>query len=232
VKIYSWFALLAAVALVAAAAGCGGGGSTTSSSTEASNPPATTTTSEAPSPAPEPSGEKGKQTKPKAEGEKPESGSASEGPESAKLKKQLTKEEEEPGDHSIQEYGSEASGGQKEAVLSAMNNFIDALATKDYDSVCTGLVKANREQLSKYMQAASGSSGGGCAAVLKKLLVPAAAAEARKNLHPAIGRVRIGEGSAFVVFRPAGGKLSYFVLKEEDGEWKSVSLAPGTPFAP
>jgi hypothetical protein len=226
-KLSSWFAALAAVALVAIAAGCGGGSSTTtSSSTEASAPPPTST--EQQSSGAKPSGQanpKARSGEPKQEGQ-----SAGAPAETAKLKKQISKEEEEPGDHSIQEYGSEASGEQEKAVLSAMRTFIADLATSDYNGVCAGLAKSNREQLEKYVKATGGSNG--CAGVLKKLLVAGAANEAKKNVNATIGRVRVGEGSAFVLFRPLGGKLSYFVLKEEDGEWKSVSLAPGTPLAP
>jgi hypothetical protein len=228
-RLSSWFALLAAIALVALAAGCGGGSSSTSSSsTEASAPPSTTTEQHSPSSAPPAQGA----AKTGGGGSKPAAPSAASSPaETAKLKKQLSKEEEEPGDHSIQEYGSEANGEQEKAVLSAMRSFIADLATANYNGVCAGLTKSNREQLEKYVKVTGGSAAG-CPAVLKKLLVAGAAKEAKKNVNATIGRVRVGEGSAFVLFRPLGGKLSYFVLKEEDGAWKSVSLAPGTPLAP
>jgi hypothetical protein len=227
-RIHRFLVVLTAIALVAVAAGCGGGSSSTSSSsTEASAPPPTTTEQH-------PSG-----SKPSAQGAakagtgapKQAGGTSADTPEeTAKLKQQISKEETEPGDHSIQEYGSEASGEQEKAVLSAMRTFIADLATSNYNGVCAGLAKSNREQLEQYVKATEGSSG--CAGVLKKLLVAGAANEAKKSVNATIGRVRVGEGSAFVLFRPLGGKLSYFVLKEEDGEWKSVSLAAGTPLAP
>ncbi len=230
-RLFSWFALLAAVALVAVAAGCGGGGSTTSSSTQASTPATTT----APEQGPEGEGSKpsggGGEEGSGSGGGGSEGGSAGDSAKTAQLKQQISKEETEPGDHSIQEFGSEASEEEEEAVVSAMHTFIVALASQNYAGVCSGLAKSNREQLEKYIQATKGTKTG-CAAVLKKLVVPAGAAEAKKSLNPTIGRVRIGEGSAFVLFKPAGGKLNYFVLKEEDGEWKSVSLSAGTPFAP
>ena len=44
--------------------------------------------------------------------------------------------------------------------------------------------------------------------------------------------MRIKGTTAFVIFRPAGGPRSYFVMKREKGAWKATSLVPGFPLRP
>lgn len=143
----------------------------------------------------------------------------------------IAEEEEEAPDQSIQSYGSEAAGGEKEEVVSAMRSFFRALASADYATVCADLTTANREQLQQYLKLEQEGSGS-CASILAKILSPATAPEAKKAAVATISRVRIGEGNAFILFRPAGGKLSYFVMKDEDGAWQATSLAAGTPLSP
>jgi hypothetical protein len=150
----------------------------------------------------------------------------------AKPRPSIAAEEAAPGDHSIQEYGAEAGNSEKEAVLAAMRFFFSAIATSDYARVCAGLAASNREQLDQLAKTLKHKAGKGCAATSAGLLNPAAAAEAKLAAAAAIGKVRIGQGTAFVLFRPPGGTLSYFAMKEEGGEWKAISLAPGTPLHP
>jgi hypothetical protein len=112
-----------------------------------------------------------------------------------------------------------------------MRSFLRAYGARDYAGVCAGLASLNREQLAQFTKSKSGSPHS-CPALLAKLLSPTAAPEAKRAAAGAISGVRIGKGTAFVLFRPAGGKPSYFVLKEEDGAWKAIGLAPGTPLHP
>jgi len=164
----------------------------------------------------------------KAAKPKPSSGPPGSG--QSKPRPSIAEEEAAPGDHSIQNYGAEAGGEEKAAVLAAMRSFIAALASSDYARACAALPAANREQMQQFFKAQH--HGGSCAAVLAKLLSPAATTEAKKALGATISKVRVGEGNAFVLFRPAGGKLSYFVMKEEGGAWKATSLAAGSPLYP
>jgi hypothetical protein len=149
----------------------------------------------------------------------------------AKPQPSIAEEEAEPGDHSVQEYGTEAEGTEAEEVVAAMRAFFAALAAAHYDKLCTTIAGSTRAQLEQFSQAAAKVTRR-CPALLAKLLAPAAAAEARKAAKATISKVRIGEGNAFVLFRPPGGKLSYFVMKEEDGTWKATGLSAGTPLVP
>jgi hypothetical protein len=218
-KVAKALALLAVSALLALTAlGCGGGSSSTSTTaaSTAATAPGATTTAKAPA------------AKAKAPAAKAQGRSASTKP---KPQPSIAEEEAAPGDHSIQEYGSEAEGSESEAVLLSMHSFLTALAGSDYAKVCSGLLASNREQLAQFTKSSPGAPKS-CPAVLGVVLSPAAAAEAKRAAAGTVSKVRIGEGTAFVLFRPKGGKLSYFVMKEEGGAWKSTSLTAGSPLVP
>lgn len=138
--------------------------------------------------------------------------------------------ENSPGS-TITEYGAAAEGSGKAAVIAAAHSFFTAIATHDYAALCAGLAASNREQLAAFAKGEGGP--GGCAAALKKLLGSAAAAtEAREAAAAPITSVRIKGATAFVLFTPKGGSASYFVMKEEGGRWKAISLEPGAPLNP
>jgi hypothetical protein len=199
------------------AVGCGGGSDSSSSSTATSTAQETTGATPA-SPQAQAKAKTTEQGKGSAAGEK------------SKPKPSIAQEEEAPGDHSIQEYGAEAEGSEKEAVLAAMHSFLAAMSRGQHAKACAGLLASARAQLVQL--AKSQGKGGSCTAILAKLLNPSVAAEARRAAAGTIGRVRVGEGNALVLFRPQGGKLSYFVMKEEGGAWRVTSVALGAPLYP
>lgn len=129
-------------------------------------------------------------------------------------------------DHSVQEYGSKASGTQADAPVAAMRSFFRAMSGGDYAGVCAGLAAANVKQLSRF------SDRGGCPAALKLLNFKGAKPTARAAAEAAIDSVRIKGDTAFVLFTPKGGRPSFFVMKRESGSWKAISPTPGTPLSP
>ena len=204
-------ALALAAALATAIAACGSGSSTSSTAGgEASSPssPAGST----------PSAEATTTTPPAASTTAPSGGSSSSG--------------SAGGIKSILDYGSAAGGGEKAAASAAARSFFAALAARDYGRLCAGLSAGNREQLQGFLKLKH-FQGKGCAAVLKTLLVsPQIIATARKAAHAAITSVRVKGDTAFVLFKPAGGPRSFFVMKRQKGVWKATSLAPGLPLNP
>jgi hypothetical protein len=133
------------------------------------------------------------------------------------------------GDNSIQTFGEEVEGDEKDAVVSAMRSFLHALAASEYQKVCDGLTSANIKQLELYLKLKK--EQGDCPAVLSKILI-GGTDEARRAANGAIYQVRIEGENAFVLFTPEGGTASYFVMKNEDGAWKSTTVSTGTPFDP
>ena len=218
-------ALALAAALATAIAACGSGSSTSSTAGgEASSPssPAgstpsaeatTTTPAPASTTAPSGGGRGGG-----GRGTAPSGGSSSSG--------------SAGGIKSILDYGSAAGGAEKAAASAAARSFFAALAARDYGRLCDGLSAGNHEQLQGFLKLKH-LQGKGCAAVLKTLLVsPQIIATARKAAHAAITSVRVKGDTAFVLFKPAGGPRSFFVMKRQKGVWKATSLAPGLPLNP
>jgi hypothetical protein len=136
--------------------------------------------------------------------------------------------ESSPGS-SIEEYGVAAQGAGKAAVAAAAHSFFTAMATRDYAGLCAGLAASNRRQLGVFLK---GKPPSGCRSILKTLLNSTAVTEARKAAGAAITSVRVKGGTAFIILKPKNGVPSYFVMKEEGGDWKAISLAPGTPIDP
>lgn len=209
------------VCLAIAVAGCGSGSNSTSSSTTgAANQQTTSGGSEPRTTAQGPS--QGGQA------EKPEP-SRGTGEEFGKGDAYLAPK---GGDNSIQTYGDEAGRADRADVTKAMFAYFRALAAQDYAKVCAGLSEKTREGIEQFMKLQHKS--GGCTSLLKTLLSisPGGTLEAKKAAEGSVGHVRIGEGNAFVLFTPAGGKPSYFVMKEENGQWKATGINSGSPLNP
>jgi hypothetical protein len=132
--------------------------------------------------------------------------------------------------NSFQTYGSTANSAQKVALSAGAFSFFRALAASDYIKVCSDLSSSNRLELQALLKGKN-KKGGGCAAVLPTLL-HSVGPEARKACEGTLSAVRVKGDTAFVLFRPRGGKPSYFVLRREAGTWKALGLAPGTPLNP
>jgi hypothetical protein len=144
---------------------------------------------------------------------------------------QLAKEFEAPpgGDDSIQTFGEEAEGDEKEEVVSAMRSFFRAMASGDPERVCAALSKGNVEQFELFLKAQK--EEGDCTTVLAKFL-GRQKGEAERAVNGQVYQVRVEDENAFVMFIPEGGTASYFVMKREDDGWKSTTVSTGTSFDP
>jgi hypothetical protein len=127
-------------------------------------------------------------------------------------------------DNSIETYGSNAEGPEREEVVGAMRAFDVAIANREFDKVCSELAAKIRAGLAE--------SHKQCPELLN-VLVTTAPSVARGSANAKVTHVRIGGGNAFVLFRPPGSsRLYYFVMTREDGIWKSLGLTVGTPINP
>ncbi len=122
------------------------------------------------------------------------------------------------GEQSIERLGEEASGSEREAVLSTFSSYLGALGERDYQSACPQLAKVVRESLAQIAnQRAS------CAEVLPAILAPSATPLARAQAEGQVTKVRIEEKQGFVVFKAPGAKLYQLTMVREGGEWKAGS---------
>ncbi len=200
--------LAAASVALLFAAGCGGGSSTQTNSTTG----AAQSNSSLPATA-----QSGKQT----------TGAAQSGARNSGIGSNSPSPSGSSPENSIQTYGSVPTSAQKALLAATAFSFFHALATSDYPRVCSDLTSSNRKQLQAYLQGKHRDSNG-CTLVLPGLL-HSIGPEARRAAVGTLSAVRVKGDTAFVLFRPKGGKPSYFVLRREGSAWKAISLAPGTP---
>jgi hypothetical protein len=132
-------------------------------------------------------------------------------------------EESKGGEASIEEFGSEAAGSDRQELLGVYSDYMNAIAERDYGAACSHLsatVQNSLEQL-----AGKALKGKGCAAILPKLLAPTASVISRAQANGKITKVRVEGDRAFIVFHAPGAKLYQLTMVREDGEWKAATVA-------
>jgi hypothetical protein len=216
-------AAVVTICLAIVVAGCGSGSDSTSGSTTGAAANRQTTTSGGSKPAtpaqgPSQGGQAETQEPSRGTGEEFGKGDPYSAPKGA--------------DNSVQVYGDEAGRAERAEVTKAMFAYFRALAAQSYAKACAGLSERTQKGIEQFMKAQHKS--GDCTLLLEELhrISPGGTLEAKRAAEGSVGHVRIGEGNAFVLFTPAGGKPSYFVMKEEAGEWKSTTVSTGSPLVP
>ena len=190
-------ATLAALALAVVAAGCGGGDE---GEQEGAAAPGGTARAEGAAPG-ESAG---------AGATRPERGTNPPRPDTAPT-----------GDESITSFGSEAEGDERERLIAAQQGLLNGLADRDYATACTRLSERTRRGMAQL----TGRRRASCESLLPKLLSPTAAAVAREQAGGDVASVRVEAEQAFVLFRAPGAKLYMLAMREEDGEWRSTTVA-------
>lgn len=130
----------------------------------------------------------------------------------------------ETGEQSVEKFGAEAGGSDRQQILAAEQAYLSALGDEDFATACAYL--ASQTQASVRQFVAPQLKAKGCAGILSKVLAPSAFAIARQQANGEITKVRIEADQAFVIFRAPGAKLYVFTMVEEDGEWKATTVTP------
>jgi hypothetical protein len=229
------FALLVAAALTVAATGCGSDSDSTSPSTAAESPqsapgetPEDATTTEESEGEPE-------QDFRESPPQRPDDGSGQEPAPASKPEEiaRAQREEGESGDQSIQEFGSEADEEEEAEVVGAMRSFVTSMRDGDFEAVCDGLNAKMRQQMEVFLKAQKEqASAGGCPQLLRQLIPDPERKKAQRILDGVVTRVRIDGDNAFVLVKPPGEGVNYFVLTREEDKWGATSLAVGSPLVP
>lgn len=133
-----------------------------------------------------------------------------------------TDKEQKGGEASIEEFGSEATGSEREAILAVFTGYLEALAEKSYASACSDLSLAVHESL---LQLAAKGSKADCAELLPALLSPTAGSVARRQAEGTVTKVRVKDDRGFVVFEAPGAELYQQTMVREGGEWKTATVA-------
>jgi hypothetical protein len=129
----------------------------------------------------------------------------------------------EGGEKSIERFGSEAGGSERDAVLAAFGGYLEAVAARDYATACSHLAASVRQGMAQF--APPKLRRRGCAAILPQLLSPSASAIAGRQANGKVTRVRVEGERGFVVFHAPGAKLYQMPIVREGGAWKAGLLA-------
>lgn len=129
----------------------------------------------------------------------------------------------EGGEKSIEEFGSEAEGSEEEAIVSAEQAYLSAIADKDFSEACSFLSASATRSLEQFVVPRLKAKG--CPAILPKLLSSTAPAVARPQAEGEIKRVRIKGDQAFVIFHAPGARLYVFTMLREADGWKATTIA-------
>jgi hypothetical protein len=194
--------MLAMIAL----AGCGSDSDTSSTSTP---------TSDAATPAPRPEG-----GRPEGDGSGAGAGGSAEDEGAGK---QGSKPEShfEGGEEDVEEFGSEAEGADKDAVFTAEQRYLSAVAGRDYAEACALLSKSLTGSLEALVKPGRKLV---CRQVLGRLLSPTASRVSAQQADGDVVRVRVEGDRGIVVFRAPGARLWAMPLSLEGGAWKVTSL--------
>jgi hypothetical protein len=128
----------------------------------------------------------------------------------------------EGGEESVEEFGSEAEGSSKKAVLAAEHVYLSAVAERDFREACSFLSASVQRSLERF--AVPKLKAKGCPAILPQLLASTAPGVARQQAEGEIKRVRVNGNMAFVIFHAPGARLYVLAMRREGGAWKATTI--------
>jgi hypothetical protein len=127
------------------------------------------------------------------------------------------------GDNSVQRFGSEAPGEEREAASRVVVSYMRARAAKDYGGECAALARSAVEPL----QRLTGSSPREQVSCVNALSALAGSRPAPENpMTGPIGSLRVQGDSAFALFHGRGGVDYTISMRREGPIWKVATLEP------
>lgn len=131
------------------------------------------------------------------------------------------------GDNSIQEFGSEASGGDFEAAATALHGYLDARAAHAWTAACSYMSPGVAASLAQLSGSGGGSGGGAsCPQTLASLSAAVSAAALDEAAVADVAALRTEGARAFLLFHGAHGTAYFMPMASEDGTWKVAAIAP------
>jgi hypothetical protein len=130
---------------------------------------------------------------------------------------------EENAEESIEGFGEEAEGSERDEVLGAFHGYLGALAEGDEQAACSYLAPQVTDSLQQLASKAKKPLS--CPQLLEALLSPQADQIAKGQDKGEITKVRVKGDTAFVVFHAPGARLYQLTLARGGEGWKATSLS-------
>jgi hypothetical protein len=134
-------------------------------------------------------------------------------------------------DNSIQTFGEESEGGERDSAILAMRGLFDLIGRGDLEAACSTYFSSDYVQTLVGLADSAGVQPGDtpCATAAGVLAETtdqqALTAEARKALAATVLRVGVKGEEAILTLRTRQDVIAYFVMRREDGEWKATAFA-------
>jgi hypothetical protein len=128
------------------------------------------------------------------------------------------------GDNAVQEYGREATPGERERVSAMVKGWLRAEASGNWGRVCRYLDELNIREAIHFASYTSQNrihSCGKAVAVLASEHDPI-----RDNIKGGVASLRIGQGHGYAQYHGREGRDWVMPVRREDGRWKLSSLYP------
>lgn len=130
---------------------------------------------------------------------------------------------EQNAEASIEGFGEEAEGSERDEVLGVFHAYLGALAQGDEQGACSYLAARVTESLQQL--AAKAKKKVSCPQLLEALLSPQAGQVAKAQAEGKVTKIRVKGDTAFVVFHAPGARLYQLTLAKEGGRWKATTLS-------
>lgn len=130
------------------------------------------------------------------------------------------------GDNSIQDYGDEAAGAEREAASVPLRDYLEARANDDWAKECALLAKAAVAPIEQFIAHSPQFKGKGCAAILKTLMGQTPSSARANPMTAGIASLRFEGNRGFALFHGAGDVNFFVPMIKEDGKWKVGAIAP------
>lgn len=132
--------------------------------------------------------------------------------------------ESKGGDNSIQRFGGDTTGSEREEAAAALHEYLDARAAGAWAEACAQLAKAVTAQLGRYPGGGK-SQEAGCEEALAGVFEAVPESALRQGAIAEVGSFRVAGKRGFLLFHGADG--DYFVpMYREGGHWRVAAVAP------
>lgn len=130
------------------------------------------------------------------------------------------------GDNSVQTFGGESAGGEREAASATLEEFMRARAAGDWAAECKTLAAERLQPLERIAKETPGFEDKPCGDLLAALEANASAAVRANTMTGPIASLRVDGDQAFALYHGRGGADYFMPMIREGGRWLVAAFNP------
>ena len=148
------------------------------------------------------------------------------GPTSEPIEKIAVPNVPKGGDNSLVTFGDEADDAETAEVVAGLMGYLDARANGAWEQACSFLAVGLTDQIAQLQAQQEGGEELDCPEILKGLSASVSKDLLKSAAKVQVGSVRVNGERAFVIYKGDHNHWYVASMNEEDGVWKSGTLAP------